>query len=549
MGKALTVSTLLAAIAVILVASRRGETAKDGLETTTYYHDGVFQGTLLLSFYDSTPHTTQPHRHRFTFVNGPAYQGMEDNDLRGFLDGSFKYAWNQPGQVHVRVGRRGESPRYGEYELFRVLQRWSDIELPPLAKVVSARLVLSVEEPEDGVRQILLYEVKKDWVPGNGGIDNDNVSPPKSGEVWWNEAQHGAVSWGLPGVGFSSSVDSDADTDRQPLAWTEYRAGDSTVTFTSSRLAEYITRRVAERQPLLFLLKLSDYQEDIPGARIMFYSGNHGDSRNVSRRPRLTIEWESPTELRSVVEDIALEYGRTISLPIATAEGAQYAAVSFDAASLEDSPTIRVTGGRDSLSERVITGVGTTHVLRPWSRSELTVHAAHDPIVLGDTFTAELKDTWVRSGPPEKQVVPWVFISPSKARTEVTARYLGENRWAVEFLPDELGAWEYYWTQNFTDTPYRSADGHFDVVAGDLVNVSKQLAILAAQIEAQGVIPREERDRWIIQLVQLERSALLLQTPESYRSPRGIHLRELIERVRRALGEPVPESNTFSGSI
>jgi peptidoglycan-N-acetylglucosamine deacetylase len=45
--------------------------------------------------------------HLSTFVAGPLYDGMEDNDLRGFLDGGFRWAWNQPTQAHVRVGRPG----------------------------------------------------------------------------------------------------------------------------------------------------------------------------------------------------------------------------------------------------------------------------------------------------------------------------------------------------------------------------------------------------------------------------------------------------------
>jgi hypothetical protein len=141
-----------------------------------------------------------------------------------------------------------------------------------------------------------------------------------------------------------------------------------------------------------------------------------------------------------------------------------------------------------------------------------------------------------------------LFISPSGNQREVRAEYQGEHRWTVRFAPDELGAWEYHWTQRFTENPYRSTDGHFDVVGGDLDNVSRQLAALADQIEAQGVGSRERRDRWMTRLMQLERCALSLQTPETYRSQRGAHLRELIERVRSALGGPVPESNTFSGS-
>lgn len=94
---------------------------------------------------------------------------MEDNDIRGFLDGRFKNGWNQPGQMHVRVGRRKQvSPKYGEQELCRVLQRWDRIELPPLSNILHTLLSLEVENGPPFELQIFLYEVKKDWNPGGG---------------------------------------------------------------------------------------------------------------------------------------------------------------------------------------------------------------------------------------------------------------------------------------------------------------------------------------------------------------------------------------------
>ncbi len=95
---------------------------------------------------------------------------MEDNDLRGYLDGNFKWGWNQVGQIHVRVGRRARGPAFGEYELFRLVQRWDGMALPPAVHIHQARLRLGVEEGPPFSVTVYLYEVKKDWNPGGGGI-------------------------------------------------------------------------------------------------------------------------------------------------------------------------------------------------------------------------------------------------------------------------------------------------------------------------------------------------------------------------------------------
>ena len=81
-----------------------------GLLRVGVYGDGDSTGSELL-------------RQTSVFVNGPDYRGMEDNDLRGFLDGRFMYGVNQPGQVHVRAGRRQMHSKAGEVELF--LEKWA----------------------------------------------------------------------------------------------------------------------------------------------------------------------------------------------------------------------------------------------------------------------------------------------------------------------------------------------------------------------------------------------------------------------------------------
>jgi hypothetical protein len=132
-------------------------------------------GSLRLSTFGDTPTDREPTLHTSVFVNGPGYAGMEDNDLRGHLDGTFMYGWNQVGQNHVRAGRRKINARYGEYELFRFLQRWSNIDLPPRTTVVEAHLELHVERGPSFPVRVMIYEVKLDWDPGRGGISRDNV--------------------------------------------------------------------------------------------------------------------------------------------------------------------------------------------------------------------------------------------------------------------------------------------------------------------------------------------------------------------------------------
>src|SRR5690606_26881097 len=118
------------------------------------------RGTLRVTAFGDGPAGAPMAPHVSAYVNGSnGYDGMEDNDLRGFLDGMFKWGWNQPDQVHVRIGRRGEAPAYGEHELFRVIQRWSGIELPPVTIVDRARLSLVVEKGPAHPVRVGLYAV------------------------------------------------------------------------------------------------------------------------------------------------------------------------------------------------------------------------------------------------------------------------------------------------------------------------------------------------------------------------------------------------------
>lgn len=508
------------------------------------------KGALVVSLYaaDGNRIEQEPRRHISIYRNGLDGYRMEDNDIRGFLDGNYKYGGsNQPTQIHVRVGRRPHRPTYGETELFRVLQRWDPLDLPPRARITEARLELFVEPGpgSDSAINVKLYEVRKDWNPGRGGMEENNSPPARVGEVWWNDIGYGVESWALPGVGFSSDDHPDADTGAMPLAEAAYAPGDERLVLRSDRLAAYIGGQVAADDPLLFLLKASDYDEDVIGHLVHFYSANHGDDRNLARRPRLVIEWESPAEVETLTWDVAVEYGRSYPLPRITVGSGQRLAATFVASPESLEPTIEARGGNGDQSTEWAVQRG--RIDPSWEWLQLRVLAAHDPLVLGEAFEASLRDTWVISGPPEDQEVPWTFLSPTGRRHEVPAEYVGSHEWQVRFEPDELGPWRYYWTQAFILEPYRSAVGDFDVIGGSLDNVLLQLRELDRRMqELTGRQMQAQRPSLMAQFSRLERAAMQHMTPEAFASSTGRALRRALNRVRETLsGGPVPQPDRW----
>jgi hypothetical protein len=540
----LTFSSLAALVVLGLLLKDRSDGRSEELPRIDI--DGLSamtaRGTLVLStFADRAGGAPAPAIHRSVFVNGPTYSGMEDNDLRGHLDGTFKYAWNQPTQVHVRIGRRNTGPRFGEFEIFRVLERWDGIDLPHGARVRNARITIKVEDSAADTVAVMLYEVKKDWNPGTGGTLHNNVSPPKPGEVWWNDAGFQQTSWGLPGAGYASDSDPKADTGEMPLAEARVFPGSASFVFESPRLTAYIDRRERENAPLLFLLKAADAHEDTPGSVMNVYSGNHGDSRNIGRRPHLEIEWEAPSQTFSIGRSIALERGRAIAFPRISLKDSKILAASFFADSASFTPTIKFRTGTDT----------ETGLWRPFSGieecdgawAEVRLLAAQDPVFLGQPFHAEMLDTWVRTAAPEKQEVPWVFMSPTGVEHRLMANYVGESRWVIAFVPDEIGLWRYQWSQNFTEDPYQSELGFFDVMGADLQSLQEPLEKIAQ--EANGKDPNKlaTLSPLMLRFARLERAVMSHLTADAYRSESGQDAMERLRATRAALyGHPVPDS-------
>jgi len=485
------------------------------------------------------------------FLNGDAYHGMEDNDLRGFLDGGFYLGWNQPTQGHVRIGRvgyghdtsapPGRPPVYGEHELFRVIQRWDGISLPIHARVNGCRLILAVDDGCEYPLRVMLYEVRKDWNPGSGGVHGNNVSVPRVGEVWWNDVAYGENPWALPGAGFASREHPDADTDAMPLADQLYEPGDSEIAFHSPRLDDCVSARISTGKPLLFLLKLSDYHEDIPGAQLAVYSGNHGDSHDSSRRPRLIIDWEVPCRRLCLEERVHLEYGRTLVLPRVAVEAGAVYGLSFEKDAEYREPLVELRHGEGDQPSPWQRALRTFTAIGDWV--EVRLVAASDPIVLGQPFTAEVRNSWVVSGAPADQVLRWVFISPTGEECVTFARYEGGFTWKVHFLPNAIGPWRYYWSHNFGRTRFVSSVGRLDVIGGDGTNVRAQLDVLAEEIRvARRRRSSEQLEKLRVRFAQLQRAAMQLQQPETFRSSEGDDLRRRLQDIRSLLwGRKVPD--------
>jgi hypothetical protein len=495
------------------------------------------RGLLRLSRFEPGKTSSNRAVHHSTYVNGLDYCGMTDNDIRGFLDGGFIWGWNQATQIHVRLGRNGRfrNPRYGEIELLRVLQRWEGIALPPDFELHACRLTLRVEEGPTEPLRLLVYAVVRDWSPGSGGVNGNNVSVPKPGEVWWGEAAHGKTPWGLPGVGFASDYHPEADTGTQALAEAMWKPGEDEIVFESEAFARYAAVRIRDGKPLLLLLKLTDGQEDTPGLFFNLFSGEHGDSRNTVWRPRLELEWSCPTEVDSVAHDVFMEYGRVCEMPRQRSERGPWAA-TFTTAPEHSPLAIQVREGTGDETGPWRRAVFPFEPEREWF--QLRLLAMPDPIELGDDFEAELADTWVLTGPLEQQRVPWHFLSPSGAVHTVAAEYVGQCRWHVRFTPDEVGTWRYYWTQDFLPEPYRSATGRFCVWGGSLDAVMMHLA----QVEEAAIGgSRDDRRRLRPRLYALEREGMRLLVPHDYRGATGEQFRTAIRGVRSGLwGKPVP---------
>jgi hypothetical protein len=267
---------------------------------------------------------------------------------------------------------------------------------------------------------------------------------------------------------------------------------------------------------LLFLFKLADYLEDIPGSLLNVFSANHGDSQCDQRRPRLVVEWNSAHESLQVTQDYLVEHGRSLTLPRMDSLRARSLAVTFEPRPNSEPPTLWVRGGMDANSSS-----GWLKIDHPveidWNWFQLRVEARINPLPLGAVFEATCRDTWVITGPKESQVVNWTFTSPSGRIHSVLAEYIGDSTWQVHFSPSEVGRWRYQWTQNFIESPYQSPEGVFDVWSSDPEQISLELQELARQAKVSGFVPGGRRVVLFgMRFYRLQRAFMQTQTPETF---------------------------------
>jgi hypothetical protein len=424
----------------------------------------------------------------------------------------------------------------------RALHRWDDIPLPANAVVTQVSLEIVVENGIEEPADVMLYEVHRDWNPGCGGLQRDNTSPPAPGEVWWPEAAHGEVEWGLPGAGFASD-DPGGDVAPSALATAQYLSGTSKLVFSSGALTGYVQRRVTSSMPLLFLLKLSDSDEDLVRDELSLYSAEEGDSLSASRRPKLTVEWHLPIEVVGWKQEVLLENGRSWELPKLPTKGADRFAVSFRPRPGYESPEIEVRGGSSSSSSEWRSAAIAFEADWDWIQARLV--AARNPVSLGRTFESEFVDTWVPDAKPEEQTVTWHFTDPFGREIRLRGSYEGQFRWRVAFQPKVPGRWSYYVDHDLNWPPYRSEQVVFDVLSDDLTIVLDHLEELAERIEASNLrSPRAKFENFGDEFLRLERAGIQLLTPEEFRSERGVQFSSRVDEIRRELGEALPEQPT-----
>ncbi len=477
--------------------------------------------------------------HWTTYVRSAAFDTMEDNDLRGFLDGSFKEGWNQVSQAHLRLGRRARNPAYGEYELFRNLQRWDGIELPPGSRVTDARVELSLESGPPYPVDVAIYAVKRDWNPGAGGVHHDNNSPPAGGEVWWREARHGEEAWTIAGAGFASDTHPDADTGAMPLALARFDPASTTLAFQSTQLTSYVQARVQQRLPVLFLIKLTDPYEDSVGSVLEIWSANVGIDGS-RRRPTLALRWSRTGAAQSLDQPVTLEHGRFIEFALPGPGNGGWLSASW----IPAADAGGVCGQEPFLEVRV--GDDLWRPLNfparlPAGERRLRVTAGDRPVPLGGRIRMSLRDTWIPVGAAEDHEVAWTVHRPDQVSDTVSGHYLGDYTWQLDILADIPGHWTVQWQHALSGEPVQSERIPVDVVAYDLAAVATALERLAEAVDGSGARPRSfEMLPFEIAFVKLERAAVNLGASTSG-AAESEHIASKIREIRAKLsGQDVP---------
>jgi hypothetical protein len=239
--------------------------------------------------------------------------------------------------------------------------------------------------------------------------------------------------------------------------------------------------------------------------------------------------------------EISLERGRALVFPRIPLNGARVIAASFIPDSTSFVPTIQYRVGTGEEAGMWLPFPGIAECEGSWV--EMRLLAAQDPISLGEPFHAEIRDTWIRTAAPEEQKVPWVFTSPTGKRHRLMAKYAGDSRWVIAFVPDELGLWRYEWSQHFADPPYKSAIGYFDVLGGEIESLRKPLEKIAQEASSHDPEKLTTMTPLMVRFARVERAMMAQMTPDVYKSEVGQEVRAALRKTRAALsGSQVPDS-------
>lgn len=393
---------------------------------------------------------------------------VEDTDIRGFLDGSVKYPFNQGTSYHMRVGRRMSGPYNNVFELKRSLVRWALPEIPQAAIVSDTKLrfwiegfssnsPLSRSDLKSKPLHLFVYGLKSDWVAGQGGVNRDSFSQAAQGEANWNESRVGISVWDSPGALLPG--------EGRPIGMQTIIEDDGLIVITSPQLNQFLVKNIFDSQELNILLKLGDEEENRWGTEIGILSSEFGSRQDIrSKRPRLDFVLSLPYENRKQNWHFTLEAGAEDIMAVARHEG-EHVMISThfekerhgESAITLAEPNIYVRGGRDDEE-----GYGEWErldnpVIRRWDWSQIKISLRPYSISLGMNFSLSLLETWVKPGPRDKQRPELVLIAPSGQIHKVEGEPQGLH-YIMTFRPDEPGLWRYGWS--FLPRPQSPPNSH-----------------------------------------------------------------------------------------
>ncbi len=380
-----------------------------------------------------------------------------DTDIRGFLDGGVKYAFNQGTAYHDRVGRRYEAAYKDEYELKRTLMRWYLPSWPADIRVTSAQMGFWVEQyPTDSPvgslgnwmpLHLYAYPLAGDWEPGSGGVNKDSFSEAAAGEANWNYARKDVQAWDAPGV-LVRDYGKAIENSLHPLAMGLISGGNQRVELRGEELVRYVQQCADRNRSVDVLLKLEDMQEDLWGTETALTADGFGDDHDLhSQRPRLNLEVEIERPGRATEETFLLESGMGQTFPLQEHRGQDvllFAEVVPDADLVP--PAVFVRGGAaDEKAENCRWEPLRNPIVKRWDWSQIMVMTPERRITLGDTFLVDITAPWVQPGPRELQSPELVLIAPTGKVHRIRGRSESDLHYRLEFHPDEPGVWRYGW--------------------------------------------------------------------------------------------------------